>query len=185
MLSATDEKIASVGSFLMRFDRKERRAYEKKGMTNALVAGPLLAELVDAQVAAERELAYPNVRVWAQQVVQLCERLGGPLVWPVDAPAERLAGAAEVVGGGRLRVRGWTHGCEGERVLLLSVTAVTPAGILAAAEHARRLGAREVYACGVHIGGTENPAVKEALDSYSELKFPSDLLRSTRQTVAA
>src|SRR5438105_4343677 len=110
-------------------------------------AGPLLTGVFRAQGLDEVASSYPAIEAHAAAVVDATARLGDPLVWPVDAVGERLAGAATVVGQGHVRVRGWSSPIVGERVLLLAGALVTPLPLLAVAEQARLLGAVEIFAC--------------------------------------
>jgi hypothetical protein len=103
----------------------------------------------------------------------LCEDMGSPLVWPVGEAAERLAGAAVLASEGDTRVRGWTDDVRGERVLLATVAAVSPLGLIAAAEHARAMGAAEVHACGIEVAGLDAPELAGVFDSRCHL---ADLL---------
>jgi hypothetical protein len=115
--------------------------------------GPLLAALMQAQQADEEALAYPRLEALAVSLCDHCDELHSPLVWPVGAAAERLVGASVLTSEGSIRVRGWRDDLRGERVLLATVTAVTPLSLVEAAKHARAMGAIEVHVCGVSVSG--------------------------------
>jgi hypothetical protein len=119
--------------------------------------GPLLASVRAAQCRDEYAVSYPELEGLATALVDLCARLRYPLILPVGAAAERVAGAATIVGGDRTRVLGWSPDLDGERVLLLAVAAVTPLALSEAADRARRLGATEVLACGIDVCGVDGP----------------------------
>lgn len=131
-----------------------------------LKEGPLLEALLAAQRESESVVSYPEIERWAAALVDLSEELGEPLLFPVTAMAERLVGAAVAAGQGRLRVRSHCTTLEGESVLLLDLSAVTPLQILEAAQHARLLGAGEVKGCAVHLHSKER---LEEIDGYLEL----------------
>jgi hypothetical protein len=129
--------------------------------------GPLLAELLEAQRREEKLVAYPLVEQVAQALIARAAELGGPLIWPVGGAAERVAGAAVVVSAGTIRVAGWNLPVNGDEVLLFTVAATTPLGLLAAAEEVKRLGARSVHACGVDVAGITDAT---AWDTFSHLR---------------
>lgn len=115
--------------------------------------GPGLAEVLAAQRADEDIVAYPQLEKYATALADLCQVLNGPSLWPVGTAAERLAGAAAVVGRGRVHFWGQGDDHFHQQVLLVTVSAVTPLALLFAADQARRLGATEVMACGVNVNG--------------------------------
>jgi hypothetical protein len=137
-------------------------------------AGPLLTNLLAAHRTARRVTTYPALSSHASSLAALCEDLGSPLVWPVGEAAERLAGAAVLASEGEVRLRGWTDDVRGERVLLTTIAAVSPLGLIEAAKHARSMGAIEVHACGIEVAGMEGAS--QPFDSYSTL--------TTKQTSA-
>lgn len=113
--------------------------------------GPVLSEVLAAQRRDEEVVSYPSLMVYGHAIVRLSQDLGNPLLWPVGAPAERLVGAAVLLGGGTVRTQGWNSDCKGERVLLVVVSALTPLPLFSATEQAQRRGASEVVACGVDV----------------------------------
>jgi hypothetical protein len=128
-------------------------------------AGPALRTLIETQRANEEATAFPRIAALARALGELSEALGAPLVWPVGEAADRLAGAAVLASAGEMRVRGWTDDIRGERVLLATVAAVTPLGLVEAAKHARALGASEVHACGLEVPGLDSPDLHDVFDS--------------------
>jgi hypothetical protein len=132
-------------------------------------AGPLLTNLISAHRTAERVTAYPELYSYASSLVALCEDMGSPVVWPVGDAAERLAGAAVLASEGEVRVRGWTDDVRGERVLLATVAAVTPLGLVEAAKQARAMGASEVHAFGIDVPGLDAPELSVVFDSHGVL----------------
>jgi len=129
--------------------------------------GPALGELLEAQQEEDDALAYPRLIRYAAALGELCRRLRSPMVWPVGAAAERLAGAAVVESRGGIRLRGWHDDLSGERVLLLAGAAVTPLGLYAAAEQARCFGVREVMATGIRVGGVHT---SDSIDAFFPLE---------------
>lgn len=134
------------------------------------LVGPALEELLGAQREEDEALAYPSVVRYAAALADLCRRLRSPLVWPVGAAAERLAGAAIIESSGTVRIRGWHKDLSGERVLLLAGAAVTPLGLCAAADQAREFGVREVMATGIRVEGT---FTSESITAFFPLEAPS------------
>ncbi len=134
-----------------------------------LVIGPLLHGVIAAQRTDEQATAYPELKDVAARLAQRSRDLGAPLVWPVCAAAERLAGAAVLLSEGGVRLQGWTDGVQGERILLVTGAGVTPIGLLQAADHARALGAAEVHACGVEVVGCGPGGIEGLFDSYVTL----------------
>jgi hypothetical protein len=138
-------------------------------MSTMLEPGPLLKEVFRAQRADEEATSYPRLEAYCIALAASCEALDAPIVWPVGAAAERLAGAAVLSSRGRIRLRGWSDRLDGERVLLLTVAAVTPIALITAAEHAKALGAFDVHACGVDVHGVDQPDLHEWVDGYVSL----------------
>jgi hypothetical protein len=149
--------------------KKEMSFSMLQAATPSLVIGPLLREVISAQRADEQALDYPRLRGYAAALARRCRELENPLVWPVGDAAERLAGAAILLSEGSVRVRGWSDVPRGERVLVLTVAAVTPVSLMEAARHARALGAAEIHACGVEVAGVESVGTDAAFDSYDVL----------------
>jgi hypothetical protein len=118
--------------------------------------------------------SYPELSTYASSLVMLSEELGSPVVWPVGDAAERLAGAAVLASEGELRVRGWVDDMRGERVLLITVAAVTPLGLVEAAKEARTIGAS-----GTQISKTLFPNCSPA-QSPIQLRLVQNRKRSVR-----
>ncbi len=131
-------------------------------------AGPLLSSLLEAQERDREATSYPDIEGLALSLFRLVEDLGHPIVYPVGAPAERLAGATALLSRGKVEVAGWTRTLEGERVLLLMVNSVSPIPLSSAADQARRLGAVQVHATGVNVLGLHLGTVGD-FDSYHRL----------------
>lgn len=142
----------------------------------SLEIGSSLGELLAAQQDDDDALLYPSLQAYAGAVAELCQRLRSPMVWPVGPTAERLAGAAVVESCGGVRLRGWNDDLSGERVLLLAGAAVTPLGLYAAAEQARRLGVSEVMAAGIRVAGVE---ARGSIDHFFPLEAASAQRRRT------
>lgn len=132
-------------------------------------AGPLLSNLIRAHEQAEAATAYPGLSTLADALVERCEELDSPLVWPVGGAAERIAGAAVLSSQGEVRVRGWVDGVAGETVLLVAVAHVSPLEMVAAARNASAMGADQVHACGIGISGLYADELDPLFDSRSEL----------------
>lgn len=131
--------------------------------------GPALCEVLAAQREDDEAVGYGQLERHAMALSELSSKLGDPIVWPVGPAAERIAGAATILGGGNLRVRGGTTDLTAQRVLILAVAAVTPLPLLQAAGRARALGAAEVLGCGVRIQGIHAGQESEFLDRYIQL----------------
>lgn len=139
-------------------------------MRETMEIGPMLREVMTAQRTDEEATAYPRLETYCAALVALCEDLDAPIVWPVGPAAERLAGGAVLLSEGRVRLHGWSSRLDGERVLLLTVAAVTPIDLLAAARHAKAVGARDVRACGVAVQAIEGSEIGGVLDGYAPLE---------------
>jgi hypothetical protein len=130
--------------------------------------GPLLDGILRAQRADELATGFPLIGTYAELVVAAARAYSEPLLWPVGDAAERVVGAAVLVGRGSVHARGWSTTMTGRNVLLVATTSTTPLGIIAAAAQARTLGARSVHACGIDIAGIEDIA-DGTLDSFTSL----------------
>jgi hypothetical protein len=115
--------------------------------------GPLLSRLVAAQRLEEEAVQYPQIEKWADALISCANQLPGCLIWPVGAPAERIAGVAVARARGLVDVGLWNASIEGRTVLVFAVAGVTPLSVMLAAEQLRRRGAGDVQACGVAISG--------------------------------
>jgi hypothetical protein len=134
--------------------------------------GPGLTQLLEAQRWADEAVSWPHLEGYARSLVELQQADGRlPAVWPVDAAAERLAGAAALLGGPTFRLRGWGQALEGEHVLLVAVVLLEPTLLVWASRQARALGASSVAACGVYIEGTG--AMPSELDHVTTLQATS------------
>jgi hypothetical protein len=143
--------------------------------------GPLLAELLKAQRCEERAVAFPAVEHFASALIERCRELEDPVVWPVGAAAERIAGAATVMAAGAVRVATWNMSLAEHRILLVAVAGATPLMMVAAAEHVRRLGAVEVHACAVDVAGA---ASEECWETFTPLR-PRDRQLRVASTAAS
>jgi hypothetical protein len=142
---------------------------KRNNMMLSTSSGPLLAALIDAQREDEAALSYPRITSLAFALAEHCDDLGQPVVLPVGEAADRLLGATVVISEGEVRPRGWTGDLAGERVLLLSVSAVSPSSLVEAAGHARAMGAIEVHACGVNVTGLDDGARRAGFDSCATI----------------
>jgi hypothetical protein len=115
--------------------------------------GPLLNRLIGAQRVEEEAVRYPQIEMWANALVNRARQLPGCLIWPVGAPAERIAGVAVARARGHIEVGLWNGTVEGRTVLLFAVAGVTPLSLILVAKQLRGRGAGEVHACGVAITG--------------------------------
>jgi hypothetical protein len=131
--------------------------------------GPMLRQVLEMQRRDEELTSHPRLQSYGAQLVELCKRRGDPLVWPVGEAAHRLAGAAALLSGGRVRLRGWSDDVVRQSVLLLCPFAATPLGVLAAARQARAMGASRVDACGIEVHGAHD-GHGDVLGSYFSLE---------------
>ena len=118
--------------------------------------GPGLAAVLAVQDEEAEAATYPAMERHASSIVSLSDQLGSPVIWPVGASAERVAGAAILMSQGRIRVRRANCEFDGEQVLIFAVAALSPLSIFLSAEHALRQGAGTVRACGIRIDGLDD-----------------------------
>lgn len=137
--------------------------------SEARAHGPLLRTVLAAQGQDERASSYPWLRELADALVNHSRGLDHPLLWPIGDAAERLTGAAVLLGEGDVRARGWTDVLSGEAVLLIGSTFVTPMPIREAAERAQTLGAGEVHACVVEAVDWSLAALRGCVATCVEL----------------
>lgn len=137
-------------------------------MTTALLQtpGPLLTLLVAAQRVEEEAVRYPQIEAWADALVARANQLNGCLIWPVGAPAERIAGVATARAKGRIDVGLWNAPIDGRTVLLFAVAGVTPLSLTLVAQQLRRRGAGDIHACGIAIAGGDTA---DSVDSFRSL----------------
>jgi hypothetical protein len=146
------------------------RGHNVSGITSA---DSLLDDLINAQRLDEAIVSdYDSLFGIACSLVDSYRILEGPLVWPVGDAAERLLGAAVILSRGEVRCRGWTDDVTDQRILLVTVAAVTPLGLLTAADHARMLGAVELHARAVAIGHRGFADVETVFESCGLLGQP-------------
>src|SRR5262245_11451677 len=88
--------------------------------------GPLLSRLIAAQRLEEEDVGYPQIEKWADALIARANQLHDCLIWPVGAPAERIAGVALARARGRIEVGLWNAPVEGRTVLAFAVAGVTP-----------------------------------------------------------
>lgn len=131
--------------------------------------GPLLSQLVAAQGLEEEAVQYPHVERWATALVACANQLPGCLIWPVGAPAERIAGVATACARGRIDVGLWNAPVVGRTVLVFAVAGVTPLSLTLTAEQLRRRGAADLHACGIAIPGVDAAAGLDSFRSLCEL----------------
>jgi len=130
--------------------------------------GPLLDGVLRAQRADEQATAFPLICTYAERVVAASRAFAETLIWPVGDAAERLVGAAVLIGQGSVHARGWSTPMAGRNVLLVAATSTSPLEIITAASRARALGARSVHACGIDIAGIDD-VPDGTLDSFTSL----------------
>lgn len=142
-------------------------------MRTVLQLGPGLKQILVAQGLADEVVRHPQLEGYADALVALSHELGHPTVWPVGSSAEQLAGAANLLSCGGVRVLASDCDLEGERVLVLTVTALTPLPLLVAAGRAKLLGAVEIYGCGVQVAGLDQAAGDILLGYFPLLATPA------------
>jgi len=129
-------------------------------------SGALLSQLVEAQRLEEEAVRYPQIESWADALVACAKRLPDCLIWPVGAPAERIAGVATARARGCIDVGLWNAPVDGRTILLFAVAGVTPLSLTLAAEQLRRRGGGDIHACGIAITGV---ATTEGIESFRSL----------------
>ena len=111
-------------------------------------------------------MRYPQIEQWADALVACATQLPGCLVWPIGAPAERIAGLATARSHGHVEIGLWNAPVLGRTILLFAVAGVSPLSFSVTAEHVRRRGAANVHGCGIAI---EGEATAEGLNSFRPL----------------
>jgi hypothetical protein len=114
--------------------------------------GPILTELLSAFEIERSAIESNSLASFARELAARCEDLQDPVVWPVGAPAERLAGAASVLSTFPMSVWDRHSRVDNRSVLVVTVADVTGLALTDAARHARLLGATDVHACGISVG---------------------------------
>ena len=119
------------------------------------VAGDtLLSQVLTAQRRNAEQLSAAHLGDAADSLVRLTTSLNFPLLVPISRDAERLVGAAVLLGGGK--VNAFTGGTylEGARVLLVDAVVVQVAALAGAAHIAESAGAEVVGTAVIeHLGG--------------------------------
>jgi hypothetical protein len=161
----------------------EKKNWDTCRMASSHVIGPALQRLLDVQEAEDEAVSWRLLGGHAAALVAVCSRLAGPdgwpVVWPVGRGAERLVGAATVVGGPHLRPLSWAGRLDGQRVLLVVVNSLSALPLAQAATHARALGVTEVLACGAMVEGLPGP-LPEGVAAY----FPLNAYSTTDRRIA-
>lgn len=134
-----------------------------------LDVGPALDELRAPQREDDEAAQYPQLESYSNALAKMCDDPGYPTLWPVGPAVERLAGEVVILSRGKVPTQGWNTDITSKRVLLVTVTAVTPLPLLAAAQHARSLGTAEVYSCAVRVQGVGCYEPPETLNAYIPL----------------
>lgn len=135
-------------------------------MSLTLQAGPLLADVIEAEERADRALRYPLLLSYADAVLDVARELKQPLLMAVGIDGQRLLGGVELRGEGQYEQCGWRTPVSGRDVLLVGVAGVSGLEVSAAAEVARRLGARRVHACAIDTAVGDGGDV----DSFTQLQ---------------
>lgn len=128
--------------------------------------GPLLEHLVAVQRLEEDAVLYPQIEEWADALLACASEFPGCLIWPVGAPAERIAGAATIRARGQVDIGLWNASVAGRTILLFGVAAVSPLSLALTAQQLRQRHAADVHACGIAISGATTP---DGVDSFRSL----------------
>jgi hypothetical protein len=116
----------------------------------------LLPLVLKAQQRSAEQLDSAHLREAADRLVELAKSLDFPLLLPVSRDAERLVGAAMLVGGSRINASAGGTYLAGMRVLLVDSVVVQVAGIASAAYIAKHAGAEVVGAVVLDHLGTDD-----------------------------
>lgn len=143
-------------------------------MQDAPRAGQGLLRVLGAQRVGSELVRFPDLERLACALVTLSRDLGDPIVWPTGSDAEQLAGAATLLSRGEVRVLSSSDDLIGERVLVMTVAALTALPLLIAADRAKLRGAAEVYGCGVRVDDLEAVA-ENGLIGYFRLGVDTGL----------
>jgi len=119
-------------------------------------AGPLLAQLLEAQRREEELVAFPLIESVADAVLAVAHRQPRWLLWPIGPAAERIAGVVEVRSRGAVDIGSWNTPVSNRAILLFGTVAASPLELQTAAERLRGRGAVEVHACAVDVLGAED-----------------------------
>ena len=145
-----------------------------------LVVGPLLREVFKAQANDDAVLRHTQIGSYAKALIDVCQDLNYPLVWPVGAAAERLAGAATMLADGQIQVWDRHSTVDGNPVLLVALNLVGSLVIETEMKAARGAGANRVYVCAVSVPGLENVSGLDqcvTLSPTEPIGAPLDLFR--------
>jgi hypothetical protein len=138
-------------------------------VASTLADGSLLPAILRAKEQSAHQLSGEQLSTAAERLAALAQSLGRPLLLPVSRNAERLVGAALLIGGSDLAAAsGGTH-LAGMRVLLVDAVVVQMGAIASTAFAATRAGARVIGA-----------AVLDQLGSGSSLKLDVYALMTDR-----
>lgn len=145
-------------------------------MSLSVQACPLLADVIDAEERADQVLRFPLLPLYGDAVLEIARQLKRPLLMPVGADGQRLLGAVELLCEGKHELCGWRTAVIGRDVLLVGVVGVSGLEVSAAAQSARRLGARQVHACAVDAVLADGGEV----DSFTQLRPRTSRLKRRR-----
>lgn len=106
----------------------------------------ILPTILRAQERTAEQLSASHMREAAERLVALARSLGYPLLMPVSRDAERLVGAALLIGGDEVTAATGGTYLAGARVLLIDAVVVQMGAIEDAAFMAQRAGAEVVGA---------------------------------------
>jgi hypothetical protein len=101
----------------------------------------LLSRVLEAQQRAADQLSAAHLSGTAERLVDLAQSMNFPLLLPVSREAERLVGAALLVGGGQVSAADASTVLTGKRVLLVDTVVVRMAAVATAAYIAKQAGA--------------------------------------------
>lgn len=104
----------------------------------------LLSLVLKAQQRSAEQLSAARLPEAAARLVELAESLDLPLLLPVSREAERLVGAALLIGAGRVDAADAATYLAGRKVLLVDAVVVQTSAVVNAAYFAERAGAEVV-----------------------------------------
>lgn len=133
--------------------------------------GSLLESLLAAQASAAQLLTGSRMSSSAQRLVEFARQSGSPVLTPVSPMANRLVGAALLLGGSAIRASDEGSMPVGERVLLVEAVAADAAGLRSARDTMLILGAASVECVTLQLLGGSSEDVHVLLPTETLLRL--------------
>lgn len=135
----------------------------------------LLTAVLRAQDRENEVVTYPQIDVYARQVLDWSRQFDQPVLVGVGDAAQRLLGAVSLIQQASLELPVWSNGLHGRTVLLVGTIAASLIEFEIAATNARSRGASRVHACAIEVGEQHK---SNRLDSLTLLNQNAAVRRS-------